>query len=306
MAAFSPCGGCGELVGNVHVCPVCQISMHTWCGTPEGPEGFGQKIMCPKCLAHERSVSITSASPIIAAFDTMARQATTSNGAAVKSTVTGNNIGTTNAGEDGASAVITAEHGRTVVIFASKRKRQDVSTVSKRRAVVMWMQEQHELGETALAKAAVDHFPEVFNNEKSRDSDRRKASRWWAERGTLTDLPRGSRTVSKVTPDGRKVLEVKALPGRGRPQSEWVSWLYPELLSEFTHLRKAGLQFDTPLLRQLAIRTVEQATGKFNKQSRDHKGVTIIERLTNSWIQYFMEKHGIVLRSQTGKKQVSE
>lgn len=64
------------------------------------------------------------------------------------------------------------------------------------------MQEQHTLGETALAKAAVDHFPDVFKNATSRDSDRKKASRWWVEREILIDLPRGSQTVSKVTSGG--------------------------------------------------------------------------------------------------------
>ena len=38
---LQPCGGCGEPVGNVHSCPICNRSMHVFCGTGIGEEGFG-------------------------------------------------------------------------------------------------------------------------------------------------------------------------------------------------------------------------------------------------------------------------
>ena len=72
-----------------------------------------------------------------------------------------------------------------------KRKTQDVASISKRRAVVKWMQEQHACGEKELAKAAVDHFQNVFKNDKSRESDRKKAARWYADRDKLLNLTRG-------------------------------------------------------------------------------------------------------------------
>ncbi|DAZ96857.1 TPA: hypothetical protein N0F65_008288 [Lagenidium giganteum] len=46
---------------------------------------------------------------------------------------------------------------------------------------------------------------------------------------------------------GRKVVRVKVLTGRGRKPSLWVHWINPKSLSEFSRLRKLGLQFDSQL-----------------------------------------------------------
>ncbi|DBA02287.1 TPA: hypothetical protein N0F65_006162 [Lagenidium giganteum] len=45
---------------------------------------------------------------------------------------------------------------------------------------------------------------------------------------------------------------------------------------------------------------------EFTKHSQDGKGDLLIDKITPRWIQVFMEKHRIVLRAQTGKKQVFE
>ncbi|KAF1787524.1 Zinc finger, RING/FYVE/PHD-type [Phytophthora cactorum] len=83
-----PCGGCGEDVGNVHQCSDCNRSMHPFCGTPVGAEGFGQRIRCPDCSSSHQAtgtaifhsdktllytlqtpaLQITSSSPIVAVF----------------------------------------------------------------------------------------------------------------------------------------------------------------------------------------------------------------------------------------------
>ena len=49
MAALTPCGGCKGLVGAIHKCPECNMSMHPFCGKGIGDEGFGQSIICPPC-----------------------------------------------------------------------------------------------------------------------------------------------------------------------------------------------------------------------------------------------------------------
>ncbi|OWY93114.1 hypothetical protein PHMEG_00037609, partial [Phytophthora megakarya] len=79
-----------------------------------------------------------------------------------------------------------------------------------------------------------------------------KARNWWKARENLVTLPRGSLSLSSRLSSGRTRSNVKALPGRGRRQSEWVKWIYPHLLSEFDRLRKAGLKFDSLLLKHVA------------------------------------------------------
>ena len=49
---LSPCGGCGRPVQAVHKCDRCLRSMHPFCGTPIGEEGYGQSIRCPECDAN--------------------------------------------------------------------------------------------------------------------------------------------------------------------------------------------------------------------------------------------------------------
>lgn len=82
------CGGCAEKAGKIYHCPDCGCSMHPFCGTPIGPEGFGQHVRCPSCsstppsscsassiirtpaTAKSQSLScqLPSISPIVAAF----------------------------------------------------------------------------------------------------------------------------------------------------------------------------------------------------------------------------------------------
>ncbi|KAG6960465.1 hypothetical protein JG687_00008220 [Phytophthora cactorum] len=45
----SPCGGCGDGVGDVHVCPEYSPHMRPFCGAPVGKDGYGQSVLCPKC-----------------------------------------------------------------------------------------------------------------------------------------------------------------------------------------------------------------------------------------------------------------
>lgn len=49
LTTTGKCGGCQQLVGNVHQCPKCRVPMHPFCGTPVGIEGFGQPVICPSC-----------------------------------------------------------------------------------------------------------------------------------------------------------------------------------------------------------------------------------------------------------------
>ncbi|RLN67573.1 hypothetical protein BBJ28_00024453, partial [Nothophytophthora sp. Chile5] len=82
-------------------------------------------------------------------------------------------------------------------------------------------------------------------------------------------------------------------------------WIYPELLSEFDRLRKAGLKFDAPLLHQLAVRVLDVTPGPFSLTSVDDNGALWADKITARWVQQFMECNGIVLRAQTGKRQIN-
>lgn len=159
-------------------------------------------------------------------------------------------------------------------------------------------------GIKGLFAQAVDEFPEIFRS-KTRNANLTKATRWWKRRETLLRLPRGVRELSAKREQGRSRVNKKALKGRGRQRSEWVAWLYPQLLDEFDRLRKLGLKFDASMLRQLAIRLLKTSTGKFNSSSVDKVGALILEKISPRWIQTFMEAHRIVFRTQSGKKQVS-
>ena len=58
--------------------------------------------------------------------------------------------------------------------------------------------------------------------------------------------------ISAVVPSVRKRVTLKAVAGRGRRRSEWVSYMYVELLSEFMRLKAAGVKFSPALIGQLA------------------------------------------------------
>ena len=105
--------------------------------------------------------------------------------------------------------------------------------------------------------------------------------------------------------NGRQLIRYKALSGRDRKASHWVTWMYPRVLSEFCRLCKAGLQFDSPLLRQVAVQVLTESKEMYTEHSRDENGVLLKDKITRRWIQTFMEKNQIVLRAQTVKKQVS-
>ncbi len=51
------CGGCLQKCGSIHQCPYCSVSMHAFCGTPIGKEGFGQPVVCPTCQEARRTCS---------------------------------------------------------------------------------------------------------------------------------------------------------------------------------------------------------------------------------------------------------
>ena len=191
---------------------------------------------------------------------------------------------------------------------STKRHAQQVSTLSVRLRVVKWMiQFAAANGNLKLISQTVDHFSDVFRS--SRNANLQKCARWWKNRESICakDKKNNPKTVNHLMWNGRKKINRKSSPGRGRKRSEWVIWLYEELLDEFHRLRKAGLKFDPALLRVLARDIIgKNAHDVFNAFYKDPKdGKLIGEKITCKWIQNFMEANNVVMRTQTGKLSVS-
>ena len=91
-----------------------------------------------------------------------------------------------------------------------------------------------------------------------------KATRWWKMRDKAGEYGgTNPKSISAVVPSVRKRVNLRAVVGRGRCQSEWVSYLYVELLSEFMRLKAAGVKFTPSLIGQLA-RTVMNDAPLYN------------------------------------------
>ncbi|KAG1691193.1 hypothetical protein DVH05_026454 [Phytophthora capsici] len=174
--------------------------MHPFCGTPVGQEGYGQPVLCPSCDGHAVK-KMSSASPIVAAFDRVSTFATADPNLIPA-------IGTS-ADADSSSKEQTTEgalpsaHTNVVATTSSRRSTQIVSTVKQRVKVVQWLVEMERRGGIkGLRARAVDEFPEIFRSE-SRNSNLAKAASWWKKRETILNLPKGTRELSTRRHDGR-------------------------------------------------------------------------------------------------------
>ncbi|EGZ16438.1 hypothetical protein PHYSODRAFT_502225 [Phytophthora sojae] len=149
--------------------------------------------------------------------------------------------------------------------------------------------EKHEetQGVKDMFAKAVAGFPTIFNSATA-SANLAKAIDWWAKKDLILGAERG------------------VISGRGRPRSAWVTWLYSKLLDEFDRLHKLGVKFEPPLLLQLAKQILRDGEGEYTHMSVDAKQTLIIEKINSRWIQCFMEAHQIVLRTQTGKRQLSQ
>jgi hypothetical protein len=97
-------------------------------------------------------------------------------------------------------------------------------------------------------------------------------------------------------------MRMKAAPDRGAKCSEWVMWLYPQLLDAFDLFRKTSVKFSSKLLIELTLSVLLDPTSIYTAQSRDPKdNRLLIEKLNHSWVQQFMDVHNIILLSQRGK-----
>ena len=113
-----------------------------------------------------------------------------------------------------------------------------------------------------------------------------KATRWWKTRDKVGEYGgTNPKSISAVVPSVRKRVNLKAVAGRGRRHSEWVSYLYVELLSEFMRLNAAGVKFSPALCGQLA-RTVMNDAPLYNSNFIDpFDDKTFVNKIKTGWVQ---------------------
>ena len=90
-------------------------------------------------------------------------------------------------------------------------------------------------GKKELLSKAVAHFPEYFR--ESFKANHQKVSTWWRDRNNYLDEAVGA-PASLQRCQNSKVTRVnlKALAGRGRKQSDWVVHVHAVLMDEFLNL----------------------------------------------------------------------
>ena len=150
-----------------------------------------------------------------------------------------------------------------------KRKLQHVVSIANRRKAIRWMiTEFCAHGKKELLSKAVAHFPEYFRG--SYKANHQKVSTWWRDISNYLDEDAGAPALlqrcqnSKVTR-----VNLKALAGRGRKQSDWVVHVHAVLMDEFLRLQKTRLKFSNALLGSLARDIIRKEEGVFHSHNRD-------------------------------------
>lgn len=177
--------------------------------------------------------------------------------------------------------------------------------------IVKWMINDASVnGEKNLKSRAVKEFPDHFRG--SYNANIMRASRYWNLRQQIlsrheTNTRENDLVITSASSSGIKKTLVKARAGRGRKRARWVNVLYELLNVEFDRLRKAGLRFESRLLRQLALDIIENSDDPAcNNRTLDPRtGILIKELIRPMWITRFMQCMNIVCRTQTGKLMVS-
>jgi hypothetical protein len=83
-----------------------------------------------------------------------------------------------------------------------------------------------------------------------------KATRWWQQREEFTNniadrFITFSANQSRLSK--KKRILTKARLSRGSKRSNWVLWLYPNLLATFEYFKRSGVKFSAKLLYELAL-----------------------------------------------------
>lgn len=143
----------------------------------------------------------------------------------------------------------------------------------------------------------------------SQQASLQKASNGWKSRCetmALMDNNLRKKTFCSTFHNGLRHAFLKAVPGRGRHRTPFVSALYVDILSEFERLSSAGLKFSPAILQHVAIHLMTNADVSSEYHiSKTNRGGPIKTNVTIKWVQYFMVWRSIDSRAQTGKLMTS-
>lgn len=161
-------------------------------------------------------------------------------------------------------------------------------------------------GLRGLKARTVRQFPSYFRGDYSANTVR--ALQYWKEHHVIMqrhcpNARNSNLVISSTTRGSIKRALVKARRGRGRKRSERVSIFFVQLLSEFERLRAVGVRFNAPLLRQLAIDTIQRsAHPECNNGTIDvYTELNRKMHITPMWVTRFMACNNIVSRTQSGR-----
>ena len=78
--------------------------------------------------------------------------------------------------------------------------------------------------------------------------------------------------------------------------------MYPKVFNTFEQYKKIGVKFLAKLLRELTLSILTAPDSEYNIHSVDPKdGILLVTKISNSWIQQFMDSQNVVLLSQRGR-----
>lgn len=256
-----------------------------------------------------------SASPIMAAFQRGAQQRARKQ---ADSCNTPNDAPATDGTEhtpadapdyDGQSRSLT-EKPRGDGLALSRRAPQHVLTRAQRAQIVSWMMRKaQEDGEKNLFAKTIANFPQLFRS--SREAAFMKAMRLWRQReiyvnaASVVSLRGTASSLTRTVDGGRRRVNMKALPGRGRKRSQWVIALQDDMRVEFDRLRRLGVKFNYKTLEALARYLITHSDKSVYNANTEENDVRIVSKIDKKWIQRFCDRFTIVSRRLTGKHCVS-
>jgi hypothetical protein len=177
-----------------------------------------------------------------------------------------------------------------------------------------------------LIPKTIKEFPALFRG--TYHANTMKARNWYDKREKIMDAK--SKAVTRYKDGVRKLLPIKTLSGRGPRTQPWVLWLYEILEVEFRRLLKAGVPMNVALVVDIAKALIEESShdefnSNFRKLSREDEkmkkqrksqsgkdgkeiaaeGRTMVEIVNYAWVDHFLRKRTIILRSVTGRAMCS-
>ena len=113
-----------------------------------------------------------------------------------------------------------------------------------------------------------------------------KATRWWKMRDKVSEYGgTNPKSIPAVVTSVWKSFNIKAVAGRGRRWSDWVSYLYAQLLSRFMRLKAAEVKFSPVLIGLLACTVMNDAPLYSSNFIDPFDDKPIVDKIETRWVQ---------------------